>query len=199
MAATTVILVRHGAHGHLDRVLSGRMPAVSLAETGRAQAERVAARLKLEPVAALYASPLERTRETAEPVARELGLAVELGEALNEIDCGEWTGASFEALHADERWHVWNRERAASRPPGGEPMAAVQARAWAAVAGWARRHPGETVAAVTHSDVIKAVVCRCLDLSLDRYHAFEVAPASLTTIVAWDGGGKVVRLNESAA
>lgn len=199
MPATTIIMVRHGAHGHLGRVLTGRMPGVSLAETGRAQAERVATRLAGEAIAAVYASPTERAGETAAPIARALGLPVETSEALNEIEFGDWTGLPFEELDADPRWHAWNTGRAAGCPPGGEPMAAVQDRACRAVETWRGRHPDATVVAVSHADVIKAVVCRFLGLSLDRHDAFEIGPASLTTLVAWAGGGKVLRLNEAAA
>ena len=197
--ATTVFLVRHGAHNLLDRVLSGRMPEVRLADTGHDQARRAARRLVDEKVSAIYASPLERCQETAEHIGRALGLPVHSTHGLIEIDCGEWTGLSFDELHRDERWHVWNRERAASCPPGGEPMAAVQSRAVATLEGWREAHRNEAVVAVTHSDVIKAAVCHYLGLSLDRYHAFEVGPASVTTLVAWDGGGKVLALNERVA
>lgn len=199
MASTTIILVRHGAHGHLGRVLTGRMPGVPLAEAGRAQAERVASRLAGEAIAALYSSPMERARETAEPIARALGLEVETCEALNEIEFGDWTGLSFDGLDADPRWHAWNRGRADGCPPGGEPMAAVQERACREVETWRGRHPDAAVVAVSHADVVKAVVCRFLGLSLDRHDAFEIGPASLTTLVAWEGGGKVMRLNEAAA
>lgn len=196
-ASTTFFLVRHAAHDRLDRVLSGRMPAVRLGEAGREQARRTAERLSRERIEAVYSSPLERAVETAAPIAERLGLPVAISEEINEIDCGEWTGQAFADLHADERWHVWNRERAASCPPGGEPMTSVQERAWAALEGWRRGHPDGGIVAVSHSDVIKAVVCRCLGLSLDRYHAFEIGPASITTLVVWAGGGKVLSLNES--
>lgn len=199
MPATTIIMVRHGAHGHLGRVLTGRMPQISLAEEGRAQAERVASRLSREAIAAVYASPMERAQETAAPIARALGMGVETSEALGEIDFGDWTGLAFADLDADPRWQAWNRDRTAGCPPDGEPMAAVQDRACREVETWRGRHPDAAVVAVSHADVIKAVVCRFLGLSLDRHDAFEIDPASLTTLVAWAGGGKVLRLNEAAA
>ncbi len=199
MPATTIIMIRHGAHGHLGRVLTGRMPAVPLAEAGRAQAERVASRLAGEAIAAVYSSPMERALETAEPIARVLGLDVQPCEALSEIDFGAWTGLAFDDLDADPRWHAWNSVRAAGCPPDGEPMAAVQERACREVETWRGRHPDAAVVAVSHADVIKAVVCRFLGLSLDRHDAFEIGPASLSTLVAWAGGRKVVRLNEAVA
>jgi broad specificity phosphatase PhoE len=194
---TTVFLVRHAAHDRLDRILCGRMPEVSLGATGQGQAESLARRLARERIGAVFASPLDRARETAAPIAARHGLDVEIAPGVNEIDCGEWTGARFEDLHADERWHVWNRERAISAPPGGEPMRDVQARALAQLEDWRGRFPDQAIVAVSHSDVIKAVVCGFLGLSLDRYHAFEIGPASITTLVVWEGGGKVLSLNEA--
>jgi probable phosphoglycerate mutase len=197
--ATTVFLVRHAAHDRLDRILCGRMPQVQLGVEGRAQADRVAQRFAGERIAAVYSSPLERARETAEPIAAAVGLNVQLAAGLTEIDVGEWTGRSFDELHADERWQHWNREREAGCPPGGEPMRDVQNRALRQVEEWRAAHPDQTVIAVSHSDVIKTVVCGVLGLSLDRYHAFEIAPASVTRLVVWQGGGKILALNETVA
>ena len=198
-SATTVFLVRHAVHDRVDRVLCGRMPQVRLGAEGRAQAARLAQLLAGERVAALYSSPLERARETAEPIATALGLDVQLAAGLTEIDVGEWTGRSFDELHTDDRWHVWNREREAGCPPGGEPMRDVQGRALQHIEDWRAAHPDQTVIAVSHSDVIKTVVCGVLGLSLDRYHAFEIAPASVTRLVVWPGGGKILAMNETVA
>jgi broad specificity phosphatase PhoE len=198
-SATTVFLVRHAVHDRVDRVLCGRMPQVRLGAEGRAQAARLTQRLAGERVAALYSSPLERARETAEPIATALALSVQLAAGLTEIDVGEWTGRNFDELHADDRWHVWNREREAGCPPGGEPMRDVQGRALQQIEDWRAAHPDRTVIAVSHSDVIKTVVCGVLGLSLDRYHAFEIAPASVTRLVVWPGGGKILAMNETVA
>lgn len=195
--ATTVFLVRHGAHDVIDRTLVGRTAGVGLGAVGRAQAAALARRLAREPVAAVYASPLERARETAQPVAERLGLAVEIAPELQEIDFGAWTGRSFVDLARDGRWEVWNRERASACPPGGETMAAVQDRVASGLERWRASHPDACVVAVSHADVIRALVCRVLGLSLDRYHAFDIAPASVTTLVAWADGAKVSSLNET--
>ena len=172
------------------------MPGVSLGETGRAQAACVAERLTGERLAAVYASPLERARETAEPIAATVATSVEIAAGLNEIDVGEWTGRSFAELESDPRWSAWNTQRDRGEAPGGERMQAVQQRAFRELETMQTRHPGERVAAVSHADVIKAAICRVLGLSLDRYHAFEIEPASVSTLVLWDGGGKLVTLNE---
>jgi probable phosphoglycerate mutase len=194
--ATTIFLVRHAAHDRVDRILCGRMPGVTLGEVGRRQAGDVARRLSTENLAAVYTSPLERARETAEPIAEASGLAAVGMSGLNEIDIGEWTGRSFAELAPDPHWQAWNAERAKGRAPGGEAMSGVQDRVYDELEGLRRSHPGGRVAAVSHADVIKAGICRVLGLSLDRYHAFEIEPASVSTIVRWEGGGTVVSLNE---
>ncbi len=199
MAATTVFLVRHGAHDLLGHRVAGRMPDVRLNPDGQAQARRAAARLARERVAAVYSSPLERARETAEPIAGALGLAVAIAPDVNELDYGDWTGQNLEDLASDPRWQDWNLHRSAARIPGGETMAAVARRGAAAVACWRLAHPDASVVATTHGDLIRSVVCGVLGLSLDNIHAFDVEPGSLSAIVVWEGGGKVVTLNEIPA
>lgn len=193
---TTVFLVRHGSHDRLDRILCGRMPGVGLSREGRAEAERVAERLQAERVGALYSSPLQRARETAEAIAARLGLEARLLDGLQEIDFGDWTGAALETLHADPRWGPWNRSRSLTRPPGGESMAEAQVRAVRAVEAVRARHPDEGVALVSHGDVIKALVCCWLGLDLDHYDRFDIDPGSLTTAVVGDWGVRILRVNE---
>src|SRR5688572_22380871 len=115
-------LVRHAAHEVVDRILCGRTPGVRLGAEGRQQAERVARRLGREPIRAIHTSPLERARETAQPIASRLGMDAEVCEALNEIDVGAWSGKEFAALHEDPRWAFWNGSRGEARAPGGEMM-----------------------------------------------------------------------------
>lgn len=193
----TVFLVRHAAHDRLGKVLCGRMPGVTLGEPGLAEADALAERLRSEPIRAVYSSPLERTLQTAAPIARALGLEVQAADALLELDFGEWAGAQFGVLQDDPRWAVWNTQRAVARPPGGESMGEVQARLnrWLDVV--ARRHAGETVVAVTHGDVIKAALAEALGLSLDHHDRFEVSPASISVLVAGDWGKKVWSVNEA--
>jgi probable phosphoglycerate mutase len=193
---TTIFLVRHAAHDRVDRILCGRMPGVSLGEMGRAQAARLAERLSGERLGAVYASPLERAQETAGPIGGAANLPVETAPGLNEIDVGAWTGRPFDELAPDPRWQSWNNERAHGQAPGGETMQGVQDRVLRELEAIRLRYPGERVAAVSHCDVIKAALCGVLGLSLDRYGAFEIEPASVSAIVLWEGGGKVLSLNE---
>jgi probable phosphoglycerate mutase len=196
---TTLFLVRHAAHDLVAKALCGRMPGVRLGEEGRAQAERLAARLSRETVAAVQASPLERARETAEPIARHFGLGVEVADAVNEIDVGAWTGTPFDELRDDPRWTLWNSARSLTRAPGGETMIEVQARTVAHMEALRARFADRGVVIVSHADVIKAALAYCLGLSLDGLQRFDIAPASLSTVVIGDWGAKVLSLNEVAA
>ena len=196
---TTLFLVRHAAHDLVGRALCGRMPGVKLGEEGRAQAERLAARLSRKTVAAVQASPLERARETAEPIARHFGLGVEVAEGVNEIDVGAWTGEPFDELRDDPRWTLWNSARSVTRAPGGETMLEVQARTLAHMETLRARFADQGVVIVSHADVIKAALAYCLGLSLDGLQRFDIAPASLSTVVLGDWGAKVLSVNEVAA
>lgn len=194
----TLLLVRHASHGLLGRVLAGRMPGVPLSEAGRGEAVRLAELVADRGIGRIISSPLDRTRETAAAVAARVGCAVELSDRINEIDCGAWTGADFTTLADDSHWQRWNAERATCRMPDGEGMAAVQARAMGLVAALAAEDGDATVALVTHSDVVKAVVMAALGLSLDRHDHLAVDPASVSTLHVWGDYARVVRLNEVA-
>jgi len=194
----TVLLIRHAAHGHLGHTLSGRTPGVPLSAEGRAQASALAERLAATPLAAVLTSPVDRARATAAALAAPHGLAPEVAAGLEEIDFGAWTGARFADLAGDPAWDAWNTQRSTARPPGGEPMAAAQVRAWSCVEAAAARFPDATVALVSHADVIKAAVARVLGLSLDRLLFFDIDPASVTRLAVGDWGARVVSLNERA-
>lgn len=195
---TTVYLVRHGSHDRLGKVLCGRMDGVSLTDRGRREAEALGRRLAGDGLAAVYTSPLARTRETARPIADAAGLQPIEDDDLLEIDFGAWTGRSFVELEGDAAWVLWNTHRSTARPPGGESMADVQAR----LRRWFDRvrSPGgdERIAAVTHADVIKAFVADVLGFSLDRHDRVEVSPGSVSVVVGGDWGLKVISLNEIA-
>lgn len=192
-----VLLIRHAAHDHIGHMLSGRMPGVSLSEQGRKEAELLATNLADMPIARLHTSPVQRARETALAIAGRIeGLVAEDQEALEEIDYGTWTGRPFAELQADPRWMRWNRERGVGMAPCGESMVAVQRRAWRHLEETAARHPDETVAMVTHCDIIRALIVQILALPLDAIHRFDIDPASISRVVIGPWGARVLSLNE---
>lgn len=199
IGTATILLIRHASHGELGAVLTGRKPGISLTEAGRAQAERLAERLASLRLTAVQSSPVQRARETALEIAKRSGGEVEVAEPLDEIDFGTWTGRSFAELEPEPAWRAWNERRSIAVPPGGEGMQRVQARALEHVRASARRFAGETVAMVTHCDVIRAVVAAILGLSLDNILRFAVDAASFSRISAGEWGESLISLNESAA
>jgi broad specificity phosphatase PhoE len=195
--STTFHLVRHGEHDRVDRTLCGRMPGVVLNARGNEQARAAGRRLATLRPLRILTSPLERARGTADIIGEETGCPVEAAEALQEIDCGEWTGKAFDELHKDPRWKDWNEARAVTRPPGGEMMIEVQARAARYIESLRRLYDSARLILVSHSDVIKAAILFHIGLSLDLFSRIEVAPGSISTLVIGDWGARVVSLNET--
>lgn len=196
---TTLVLLRHAMCDAVGTRIAGRLPGVPLNECGRAQARRLAERFRGHAIAAIRTSPLERARETA----LAIGLQVERDPcelaALQEIDYGAWTGCTIDELRGDSRWHDWNEHRAFARVPGGECMLEVQARAVAALEELAVRHDGDTVVAVSHGDVIKAVLVHYAGSSLGDLARVEIAPASVSIIVMNGAARQIVRVNDTGA
>lgn len=194
--ATIFYLVRHAAHGLLGRVLTGRMPGVSLNEDGQAQALRLAAYFSTRPVAAVVSSPLERAQQTAAPIAAALGLAVMTDAGLDEIDFGEWTGMNFDALQGSLAWQAWNQNRGTAPTPGGETMLEALARALRSLTRLRQAYPGCEVVLVSHQDLLKALLMHSLGASLDLMHRVELAPASCSVLrVFGDGSARVDGVN----
>jgi len=193
---TVFHLLRHGEHGLLGRVLAGRMPGVGMTERGRAEIAAAAERFAREKIAAIYASPLQRTRESAEIVAERLGLLIAFRDDLLELDFGEWTGATFDSIRGHPGWHAWNTQRSLARIPGGESMREVQHRAVEALVQLTERHPGESVVVVCHGDVIRAMLLFALGMPLDFYNRIEVVQGSISSIQIEPDRIRVLRINE---
>ncbi len=197
--ATTVLFVRHGQTPTTGSVLPGRAKGLHLAEAGQQQAEAVATRLAaLKQVDAIYASPLERTRETAAPIAKARGLKVVADRGLLECDFGEWTGRQLKELMKLPEWTTVQRYPSGFRFPGGESFAEMQTRITGAVAGLVERHRGGTVVAVSHADPIKAAVASALGTHLDLFQRIVISPCSVTTIAYGTGGPIVLNVNSTA-
>lgn len=193
---TILHLLRHGEHMLVGRVLAGRMPGVGLSPRGRAQAEAVADRLADAGVGVIYSSPLQRTRETADIVAARLAVPSHALDDVIELDFGEWTGMTFDAVRNDPRWQAWREARGIAGVPGGETMRQVQHRVVNALVGVEARHRGETVLVVSHGDVIRAALLFALGMPLDFYWRLEIGIASLSTIRIDDAAIRVLRVNE---
>ena len=192
---TVFHLLRHGEPAVLGR-LNGRLPGVGLSVQGRAEIAAQAGRLVGEKIEAIYASPLQRTRETAEILADRLALPVQYREDVIEIDYGEWTGLTFDKIRQDERWQMWASSRSIAAVPGGESWRRVQERVVGALFDLRQAHPEGSVVVVSHGDVIRAALLFALGMPLDFYSRIEIAFASLSTIRLDGSGTRVAGLNE---
>ncbi|MGC2202167.1 MAG: histidine phosphatase family protein [Stellaceae bacterium] len=188
--------LRHGEHVLRGRVLAGRTPGVGLSEKGRAEVVAIADRLADEKIAALYSSPLQRARETAEILSTRLGLPIQYRDDLLELDFGAWTGLTYDAVRSDERWQLWSTCRSIACVPGGESMRQVQERAVRALFDLREVHGDGEVLIVSHGDVIRAVLLFALGMPLDFYSRIEVGLASLNTIQIDNTGVRVLAVNE---
>ncbi|MFP4235092.1 MAG: MSMEG_4193 family putative phosphomutase [Nitriliruptoraceae bacterium] len=180
--ASTLVLVRHATTAATGKRLGGWTPGVHLDEGGVAQAEATAGRLAEAAIVAVYASPLERTQETARIIARAHGLRVRTRRGLGEVDYGEWTDTPLGQLRRRTLWPVIQATPSRVTFPGGESIRAAQARAVDETEALASEHPGQTVVCVSHADVIKAVVAHHLGMPLDTFQRLVISPASVTVL-----------------
>jgi probable phosphomutase (TIGR03848 family) len=186
-------------------VLPGRAKGLHLSDEGQDQAAQVAERIgalvggkRAGPVA-VYASPLERTTETARPIAKALGLRVRADRGLLECDFGEWTGAKLSDLAKKPEWSTVQRNPSGFRFPGGESFIEMQTRITSALSRLVALHPGETVVAVSHADPIKAAVAQAAGTPLDLFQRLTVAPCSVSAIAFTGGGPIVLTVNSTAS
>jgi probable phosphoglycerate mutase len=195
---TLLLLVRHGQTPTTGATLPGRAPGLHLAEAGTGQAEAVAARIgKLTNVAAVYASPLERTRETAAPIGAAVGVRVKADKGLLECDFGEWTGAKLSDLRRRTEWKTVQQYPSGFRFPGGESFAEMQHRMVSTLDRLAAAHRGRAVVAVSHADPIKAAVAHALGTHLDLFQRIVVSPCSVTAILTTPTGPVVLAVNST--
>jgi probable phosphoglycerate mutase len=196
---TRVLYVRHGQTPTTGAVLPGRAPGLHLADAGRSQAEAAAARIgAVKGVEAVYASPLERTRETARPIAKAVKRRVRIDKGLLEADFGDWTGAELSKLRRKREWATVQRHPSAFRFPGGESFAEMQVRIVGAVRRLCARHPGGTIVVVSHADPIKAALNDALGSHLDQFQRIVVSPCSISVVAYSDNGTIVLAVNTIA-
>jgi broad specificity phosphatase PhoE len=188
-------LIRHGDHDWLKKGIAGRIPGVHLNARGKKQAEELAGRLVRVKFDTIFASPLERAMESAEPIARAKGMEIKIAPEILELDFGEWSGATFEKLKGDPRWAEWNRHRSVTRMAGGELMSEVQDRVVAFLARLHAENREGVFALFSHGDVIRAAVCYFLGMPLDLLPRLDVEPASVSIVQLGPGGPRVVAVN----
>jgi probable phosphoglycerate mutase len=196
---TTVLLIRHGDNEYTENgKLAGRTPGVHLNPYGQQQAEALGRRLTQTKLKAVYASPLERTMETAQVIAQPHQLAVTPRPALLEVDYGQWTGGALKQLVKEKSWPVVQFYPSGAGFPGGETMYGMQARCVQEINTLAAAHPGETIAIVGHADLIKAAVAHYLGIHFDLFQRLVISTASITAINFTPMGPRVLMVNDTS-
>jgi probable phosphoglycerate mutase len=195
--ATRLLLVRHGVTAHTGPLLSGRMPGVDLSDKGIEQAQATAERVAVLSVAAVYASPIERTQQTAGYIAARLGLEVNPLPGVIEADYGDWTGGKIADLAKTDEWKVVQAAPSRAVFPGGESLRAMQARMVDALDAVVAAHPHETVVVVSHADPIKSAIAHYTGMHLDLFQRLHVSPASVTVLDFHPYGALLVKCNDT--
>jgi len=173
--------------------ITGRLPGVSINKEGEEQARRLT-RLKVD---AIFSSPLERATQTATPLARSLGLEIQVSEAFTEVDFGDSSGLTLREIEGLPGWKLFNQFRSSVQMPGGELMLDVQRRVVDKLGELAKSHEEQTVAVFSHADVIKSAVSHYIGAPLDLMDRIQIHPASVTRITLYEWGCKVFGVNEA--
>ncbi len=193
------MLVRHAVTAQTGPLLSGRTPGIDLSEKGIEQAENVGVRLAVLPVRAVYASPIERTTQTARHIAAHHQLDVLPLPGVIEADYGEWTGGKIADLAKTDLWKTVQVVPSRARFPGGESIAEMQGRMVSALEQVIANHPGELVVVVSHADPIKAAIAHFSGVHLDLFQRVIVSPASVTVFELGQFGAALVKCNDTGS
>lgn len=197
-ASTLVLLVRHGQTPTTGKLLPGRAPGLLLAEAGVEQAKRAAERIAALPkVDAIYASPLERARETAAPIGAALGMKVQIDKGLLECEFGDWTGAELKSLMKLPEWGTVQRAPSTFRFPNGESFTEMQTRMVSAIDRLRAKHPGGVVVMVSHADPIKAAVAHAMGTHIDLFQRIVIGTCSISAVAYGHGAPIVLTVNST--
>ncbi len=200
MGRLRLFVVRHGETEWVrERRFAGSRD-IPLTEVGREQCAAVARALAGASVAAVYASPLERARASAEVIAKPHGLPVRIVPAFSEMVFGSWEGLTRDEARAryPEAWAQWRSAPHLLELAGGETVPDVATRVTAGIGALQEAHDGPTVLLVSHGVVASVIVLGALGLGLDRLWTLDAAPAGITEIEYEPGWATVHRMNTVA-
>ena len=193
-----MLLVRHGRTPTTGKILPGRAKGLHLSDEGNGEAQAVADRLaSVKKIDVIYASPLERARETAMPLAKQLKMTVKIDKGLLECEFGEWTGKPLAELYKLPEWNTVQRYPSGFRFPGGESFSEMQARFVSTLADIRAKHVGQTIAIFSHADPIKAAVADAMGTHLDLFQRITISTCSVTAITYGPTGPNVLTVNDT--
>ena len=191
-------MVRHGKTPSTGKLLPGRAKGLHLSDTGKQEALVVAERLsKIKKVAAIYASPLERARETAAPIAKALKQKVIINKGLLECDFGDWTGEELAKLMKLPEWSNVQRAPSTFRFPKGESFTEMQTRMVSTLDDLRKKHSGGVVICVSHADPIKAAVALAMGTHIDLFQRIVISTCSVTAVSYSSFGPVVLTVNST--
>jgi probable phosphoglycerate mutase len=197
-ASTLIIMVRHGKTPSTGKLLPGRAKGLHLSDTGKQEALVLAERLsKIKKVAAIYASPLERARETAAPIAKALKQKVIINKGLLECDFGDWTGEELAKLMKLPEWSNVQRAPSTFRFPKGESFTEMQTRMVSTLDDLRKKHSGGVVICVSHADPIKAAVAHAMGTHIDLFQRIVISTCSVTAVSYSSFGPVVLTVNST--
>ena len=197
---TTILLIRHAVNDFVKTgKLAGWTEGVHLNEEGKAQAEALGARLADAPLAQIYASPIDRTMETAAAIAKSHPhLQVKENREIGEVRYGDWEGKKVSDLQRRKMWAVVQEYPSRAYFPNGETMLGVQTRIVNAIEALAREHPRQMIALVFHADLIKMALAHYLGMHLDVFQRIVISPASISTLQLGHSRPFIIGMNDIA-
>ena len=197
---TTILLIRHAVNDFVKTgKLAGRTPGVHLNEEGQAQAEALGKRLAAAPIDHIYASPMERTIETAKAIARHHPqLRVKSNIDIGEVQYGDWEGKYIHDLRRRKMWELVQEYPSRAYFPNGETMRGVQVRTVNAIEGFVQKHPDQMIALVFHADLIKMALAHYLGMHLDVFQRIVISPASISILQLGHSRPFVISMNDTA-
>jgi probable phosphomutase (TIGR03848 family) len=199
---TTLFLIRHAENSYIEQGrLAGWLPGIHLNSSGLAQAEALVEVLRPVRLRAIFSSPLERSMETAQPLAEAKRLEVQAFEPLLEVDFGRWAGQSLRMLRRRKLWHLVQSAPGRMRFPEGESFVEAQGRAVRAIEALTEKYRGRrsAIACFTHSDIIKLIVCHYIGMPIDCFQRLAVDPASISVLQLHPAGVRLLALNDRMA
>ena len=197
---TTILLIRHAVNDFVKTgKLAGWTPGVHLNDDGKAQAEALGTRLADAPLDYIYASPIERTMETAAAIAKHHPrLRVEACPEIGEVRYGAWEGKAIKDLARRKMWAVVQEYPSRAAFPDGESMRGVQTRIVDAIETLRLRHPNQMIALVFHADLIKMALAHYLGMHLDVFQRIVISPASISALQLGHSRPFILSMNDTA-
>lgn len=196
--STTLLLIRHGKTPTTGTTLPGRAPGLHLSEEGAEQANQLIGTLRSIEIDAVLTSPLERAKETAQPLCLDRQIEAIVDQRIIECDFGDWTGRRLNELSKLPEWRVVQAAPSKFRFPNGESFREMSERMIDFLDFVHQRYNGKTVAAFTHADPVKALIAHCLGLHLDAFQKVIISTAGVSAISITNTSNYALYVNTTA-